>query len=147
MMWKRALRGGNFFSRKTVNWDSLNLHFTKNNGSEKNLLLKDEARMKTALHLCNMNEVESLDYRSADDTPKRMFYRHSNHSLKDGFRLVSKWFIYLMIGVSIGVIAWIIKTSIDYLQSLKIDLVEKCIQISLLFQTMPFIYLHLDFVM
>lgn len=53
--------------------------------------------------------MESLDYRVVADTPMRVFHKNANLRMKFAQRLIAKWFIYLMVGITTGVIAFLIK--------------------------------------
>jgi len=83
------------------------------------LLRKSERRKSHMYQAEKMRSWESLDYRVADDLPLREFYRKANLAWKGAQRLVAKWFIYLLIGIVIGLIAFSIKECIDVLQDFK----------------------------
>jgi len=67
-----------------------------------------------------MRQRESLDYRLADNEPLREYYKTHMIDKKLKPKLVAaKWFIYLMIGLMLGVITFLIKWGVDELVKVK----------------------------
>lgn len=87
---------------------------------------------------------QSLMYRVVDNEPLRQFYHKGDLGKDDMRRLAAKWFIYLLLGASLGmdtvivvhhcsnsirllgILAFAIRNTVEYLQDLKFDAVAKC---------------------
>ncbi|PRP78444.1 chloride channel protein [Planoprotostelium fungivorum] len=78
-----------------------------------------------AMEKCELIYCQSAEYRTTDDDVQRFYYKTENHRVRNIQKVVGKWFIYLLIGLIVGCIAFGIKRGIDLLQEFKYSNVER----------------------
>ncbi|PRP80735.1 chloride channel protein [Planoprotostelium fungivorum] len=62
---------------------------------------------------------ESADYRSADDDIQRMYYQTADHRRRNYQKVVVKWFLYLITGITV------VKKGIEYLEEIKFETIKR----------------------
>jgi len=71
---------------------------------------------------------ESLDYRQADDLPYRNYLKSSRSKSRDLQKLVAKWFLYFVIGVTIGCVVFLTRKGIDFFSNKKYEFVRHYVE-------------------
>eukprot|EP01114_Cavostelium_apophysatum_P015709 TRINITY_DN4341_c0_g1_i2.p1 TRINITY_DN4341_c0_g1~~TRINITY_DN4341_c0_g1_i2.p1 ORF type:complete len:515 (-),score=88.76 TRINITY_DN4341_c0_g1_i2:94-1638(-) len=102
-------------------------HFDEETGEKvpSRVTLKEE-RHDNLFQTHKMRARESLDYRTADNVPLREFYQNNNTKGKSRFKaklVATKWLIYFLIGILLGIVTFIIKWGVDALQDGKHKLI------------------------